>query len=247
MTPEILIVGAGPGPVSLLTREAEQVLLAADRTIFRMTGHPVCHWLRERDRPVVPLDFVYKISRITYDQVYEFIADIVVREAKQRGRAVYVLPGHPCVFEATPALIRQRADALGISVRIIPGLSFLELAYAELGIDPVAGLQIVSAFDFQSPELPVTSRLGLLIGQTFTPVEPQQSSSSTQNIQFVDRWLKEHYPLDHAVSLVWTTGMPEYETHSRTFALADLVSEIESLKNSAWFGTMFVPALGATR
>src|SRR5438874_673396 len=100
MAAEIVIVGTGPGPASLLTREAEDALLRADKVLFRMSAHPVFHWLRQRDREVVALDFAYEIPQITYDRVYEFIADIVVREAQVRGRAVFALPGHPMVFEA---------------------------------------------------------------------------------------------------------------------------------------------------
>jgi tetrapyrrole methylase family protein/MazG family protein len=137
-------------------------------------------------------------------------------------------------------VIRTRAAALNIDVRIVPGLSFLEVAYAALGIDPAAGLQIASAFEFQEADPILSNREGLLIGQVFAASAPQERTS-TRNIELVDVWLRKRFPLDHPISIVWTAGMPDYQTEVTTVPLSELASRSFLLKESARLAALFVP------
>jgi tetrapyrrole methylase family protein/MazG family protein len=57
------------------------------------------------------------------------------------GRVVYAVPGSPLVAESTVELLRRDRR---VEVEIVPALSFLDLAWAALGVDPVAsGVQLV--------------------------------------------------------------------------------------------------------
>ena len=61
------------------------------------------------------------------------------------------MPGSPLVLERTVRYLRQRcADgAMGIELEILPAMSFLDVAYARLGIDPIeAGVRLVDGHDF---------------------------------------------------------------------------------------------------
>lgn len=237
---EIVLVGTGPGPVSLLTREAEAALLGADRVLFRMSGHPVCHWLREQGRDVICFDALYALPGAAHAEIYDFIARAVVKESRRTGRAVYALPGNPFVFEATSRIIERLARAEGIAVRVIAGLSFLDLAYATLGLDPARGLQICNALDFGGADPPFTNRLGLLIGQLFARPDPAGAPAGS-HVESVTRWLLARFSPAHPVSLVWLTGLPGYETLTRTCALADLPRECDAVRDSALAATLFVP------
>ena len=55
------------------------------------------------------------------------IAHQIIRLAAQPQGVLYGVPGDPSVAEATTDLIRQRAGEIGLEVRIVSGLSFLEL------------------------------------------------------------------------------------------------------------------------
>ena len=50
---------------------------------------------------------------------------------------------------------------------IKPSMSFLDLAYVELGIDPIAGLQIIDAQDFA--EIASAGQHPLMITQVYRP------------------------------------------------------------------------------
>ncbi len=240
MDPQILIIGTGPGPLSLLTREAEEELLKAEKIFFRMSGLPVYHWLKEQNKQLICFDTVYAISNFTASETYEFIADAIIKEAQTRGHVVYALPGNPFVFERTTRLICHNARTAGMAVRVVPGISFLETIYQELALDPVVGLQILTLGALRSSATEYSQRLGLVIGLIGATVG-SDSRCQKPNIEFVARCLLEQYPPNHPVSLVWTPGMPDYETHSKTFALENLV---EQCGDCNFFASLYVPPIG---
>lgn len=237
--PQIVIVGLGPGPIALLTREAEETLLAADRVLFR-TAHPAFDWLRERGRHDYCFDLVYQTPRITYDDVYEFIVQAVVREAETRGRAVYAVPGHPFVFENASSMIADRAQADGMRLSIVAGMSFIDLVCTELRIDPWMGLQLCNALDFAVSDPAFTPQAGLLIAQL--ALRPSLARLDVKSVaECVDRWLAGRFPPTHPVSLVWMSGRPEYATRSRRVPLRDFVRVCAELENSGFAATVYVP------
>jgi tetrapyrrole methylase family protein/MazG family protein len=236
---EIVIVGLGPGPLDQLTPEARTVLENAPRVLLRIAAHPVAQWLIDSGRPVVALDFVYAIPRITYPAVYEFIADIVVREARLRGTAVYAVPGHPLVFESTPALIESRARAAAVGVRIIPGLSFLDVLFAELRVDPVSGLHVVSAFDVGEP-LDAPPACGIVAGQLLADRSPDGRGGRV-DLSSLQRWLLRRFPPDHTAFIVWNAGGGSFETRSAALRVGALVTDIDAITGGATVATIYVP------
>ena len=81
-----------------------------------------------------PLDLLYDTGD-DFDTVYAAIAARVVEAAQEHGEVVYAVPGSPSVAERTVVLLR----GAGIDIEIVPGLSFADLAWNRLGIDPMTG------------------------------------------------------------------------------------------------------------
>ncbi|HEY3483954.1 MAG TPA: nucleoside triphosphate pyrophosphohydrolase, partial [Ilumatobacteraceae bacterium] len=72
--------------------------------------------------------------------------DRLVAAAHEHGEVLYAVPGSPLVLERT---VRRLRTADGISCTVHPAMSFLDVAYARLGIDPVeAGVRLVDGHDF---------------------------------------------------------------------------------------------------
>ncbi len=239
MDPEIVVVGTGPGPVGLLTREAEEALLASPKIFFRFSANPVYHWLKEQGKDLFCFDFAYTIPRIGWADIYQLIAQAILKEATLRGRAVYALPGNPLVFEQSARLIHGGAREHGISFRVIPGMSFLELIYTELAIDPVLGLQIASPGDLHRSPSDYSAHIGLIIGLVGMGATPDPDCDET-NIETMSDWLLARYPPDHQVSLVWTEGMPDYETQSRALLLQDFV---QYFSQATYLTSLYVPPI----
>jgi tetrapyrrole methylase family protein/MazG family protein len=96
--------------------------------------HPSCRELAER-REVESCDDLYKAAG-SLDDVYTAIADRVLTAAAESPVA-YAVPGSAVVGERAVAEIRRRAPLEGLDPEIAPGESFLDLVFAEAGIDPI--------------------------------------------------------------------------------------------------------------
>ena len=98
---------------------------------------------------VVPGDQLRRRLRAaaSLDDVYPAIVErLVAAPADEHGEVLYAVPGSPLVAERTVELLR--ADPR-VEVEIVPALSFLDLAWARLGVDPLAaGVRLVDGHRF---------------------------------------------------------------------------------------------------
>jgi tetrapyrrole methylase family protein/MazG family protein len=82
----------------------------------------------------------------TFEDVYREITEAVVAAALQHGEVLYAVPGSPLILESSVAQLR--ADSR-VEVQVLPALSFLDLAWDALGIDPVnAGVRLIDGHRF---------------------------------------------------------------------------------------------------
>jgi tetrapyrrole methylase family protein/MazG family protein len=94
---------------------------------------------------VIACDDLYE-SAASIDAVYAAIVERVVAHALREGRALYVVPGSPLIAERTVEMLRARDD---IELVVHPALSFVDLAWERLGVDPFAdGARLVNGHDF---------------------------------------------------------------------------------------------------
>ena len=142
----ITIVGLGPGAVGNLSLETMGLLKGDAQVILRTSVHPTVAELQRQDVHFTSCDDLYETSE-SFEEVYEAIVSRVLGAASA-GDVVYAVPGSPLVAEKTVVLLRSAAKQQGVKLVIKPSMSFLDLAYVELGIDPIAGLQIIDAQDF---------------------------------------------------------------------------------------------------
>jgi tetrapyrrole methylase family protein/MazG family protein len=234
----------GPGPVTQLTAEAADALLLADRVLVRTSAHPVCHWLRDRGREVFSFDALYALPRMTHDGIYCLMADAVLKEAREKERAVYAVPGHPFVFETTARLIADGAHHHGFELQVIPGMSFLDVAFTALKLDPADGLHIVNAVEWRSADLPVLTGSGILIVQLLA--RPDASVPTVpEQVDGVVRWLGERFPSDHPAWLLWMGPMPECRTHVEALSLRSVRQACNAIAALACGATLYVPARAA--
>lgn len=140
----IVVVGLGPGDIDLLTGGARS---AIDRAIdgggasfVRTRRHPAASVLaRARS-----FDDVYE-SASSLNEVYRTIVDTLLGAARTGHEVLYAVPGSPLVAERSVELLLES----GADVHVEPALSFLDLTWTRLGIDPVAaGVRIVDGHRF---------------------------------------------------------------------------------------------------
>src|SRR5512136_601852 len=194
----ITIVGLGPGDPKLLTREAWEVLMAAPEVYLRTARHPTVEGL-PASVTRHSFDEVYETTE-EFGRVYETIAARVLELGQRPEGVVYAVPGHPYVAEATVGLIGARAAELGLPVRVVAGLSFVEPALAALGVDALPQLQLADALDLAAHHHPALSPdAPALVAQLY-------SASLASDVKLT---LMNQYPDDHPVVLVHAASTPE--------------------------------------
>jgi tetrapyrrole methylase family protein / MazG family protein len=141
--PHITVVGLGPAGTDLVGNEATDELTRAatlGRAYLRTARHPAA----ARFEGVPAFDNLYEAAA-TFDEVYAGIVEALVAAALEAAPdpIVYAVPGSPMVAERTVDLLR--ADGR-VEVTARPALSFLDLCWVALGIDPLAaGVRLVDA------------------------------------------------------------------------------------------------------
>jgi len=195
----IKIVGLGPGDGRYFTRQAWDVLSAADTIYLRTERHPAVADL-PKQAAIHSFDHIYE-SAEDFEEVYKAITENIVsiaREAAEHSRiVVYAVPGDALVGESSVAAIIDRAFEEGIEVTTVPGISFIEPTLAAVGIDGLDGLQIFDAIDltqFHYP--PISTDIPLILGQIFDRFLASE----------VKLTLSALYPDEHEVMLIHGAG-----------------------------------------
>ncbi|MDZ7675059.1 MAG: MazG nucleotide pyrophosphohydrolase domain-containing protein [Acidimicrobiales bacterium] len=139
--PRVVVVGLGPAGPELTTVGARDRLATIARVHLRTYRHPAAEpWSAHPS-----FDHVYERAG-TFHEVYRTIADVLVSEADVHGEVAYAIPGSPFVLERTVELLRDDARVV---TEVVPGMSFLDLAWGRLGVDPVeAGVTLVDGHRF---------------------------------------------------------------------------------------------------
>jgi tetrapyrrole methylase family protein / MazG family protein len=137
----IVVVGLGPGGRDHVTVETLRAIERVPRRYLRTSVHPSADLVGD----AITFDHLYESSD-TFDDVYDEIVDTLVAAAGEHGEILYAVPGSPLVLERTVAHLRRRTD---VEVEILPAMSFLDVAWAQLGIDPIeAGVRLVDGHGF---------------------------------------------------------------------------------------------------
>jgi tetrapyrrole methylase family protein/MazG family protein len=139
--PRITVVGLGPGDERWVTQQVRDAIASTPVRHVRTARHPSAVVVGD----AVSFDDVYERAD-TFDDVYATIVDLLVSSAAEHGHVLYAVPGSPLVLERT--VRRLRADER-VRCDVLPAISFLDVAYERLGIDPVeTGLKLVDGHEF---------------------------------------------------------------------------------------------------
>ncbi|MCU1498955.1 MAG: putative MazG family protein [Acidimicrobiales bacterium] len=143
-TPRVVVVGLGPGDPSLVTAGVLDAIAATPVRFLRTARHPSALLVTG----AATFDHHYE-SADTFDEVYRRITADLVAAAVEHGEVLYAVPGSPRVLERTVDLLDAEAAAGVIELSVLAGLSFTDLAWVRLGVDPYErGVRLVDGHRF---------------------------------------------------------------------------------------------------
>jgi len=138
---KVVVAGLGPAGPELFTVATAEAIAAHRRRWLRTRRHPSASAVGEAGT----FDDLYEAGE-SLEEVYTGIVEALVADADAHGEILYLVPGSPLVAERTVVLLvaDDRVD-----VELVPSLSFLDLAWDRLGVDPLAaGVRLVDGQRF---------------------------------------------------------------------------------------------------
>lgn len=116
--PKLILVGAGPGDPELFTLKGVKALESADVILHDALAHPD---LLKYAHPNAELVFVGKLKGVCQFK-QEDINQLIIDKAKEKGTVVRLKGGDPYIFGRGHEE-KQMAEAAGLTVEVVPGLS----------------------------------------------------------------------------------------------------------------------------
>jgi len=222
--PRIVVVGLGPGGSDHVTVETLDAIEHATHRFVRTAIHPSADLVPD----ATTFDHLYEAAD-TFDDVYTQIADTLAAAAAEHGKILYAVPGSPLVLERT---VRHLLDRDDVDCDIRPAMSFLDLAWARLGIDPVeAGVRLVDGHEFATAAAGESGPL--LVAHTHA------------------NWVLSDIKLavdeatgDEPVTLLHALGTPDERIVETTWADVDRTIDADHL-TSLWIPQLGAPVGGA--
>lgn len=143
MSPTVVVAGLGPAGPDLLTAATVAAIGRIPAAYLRTARHPAAVAAPGARN----FDGLYEeAGRI--EDVYAGIVEALVAAASEApgGEVLYLVPGSPSVAEHTVEVLR--ADPR-VELVVLPAMSFLDLAWDRLGVDPLAaGARLVDGRRF---------------------------------------------------------------------------------------------------
>jgi tetrapyrrole methylase family protein / MazG family protein len=222
VSPKVVVVGLGPAGPELLTIAARDAVAAVPVRFVRTTRHPAAVAVPD----AVSLDAEYD-GAARQEDVYPAIVDRLVAAAAEHGTVLYAVPGSPAVAERSVVLLR--ADGR-VEVELVPGLSFLDLAWSRLGVDPLAeGVRVVDGARFTTDA--AGERGPLLVSHC-----DRRSVLSEIKLAVDD-------PPSEPVTVLQRLGLPDESVTEVAWADLDRVVEPDHL-TSLWIPRLAAPVAG---
>ena len=152
----IKVCGLGPAGPELISNETQIALSESSELYVRTKYHPACEGLTYLES----FDSVYEQNK-SFEEIYTEITETLLEVGSDKD-IVYATPGSPLILED---VVKNLASQTQVEVEILPALSFLDLCWQRLGVDPVKSS--VTLTDIQSFNASQYSSSPLLVTQVF--------------------------------------------------------------------------------
>lgn len=148
---KIHVVGLGPGNEAHITVDTWNLLQKGYPIYVRTVQHPTLHLLDENGITYEGLDTFYENAE-SFEEVYSEIV-ACLEEKSRHTEIIYAVPGSPQVAEKTVRYLYERAKEGHVNLEVHPAMSFLDVLYQSLGMDPIEGLYITDVFTIEESDM----------------------------------------------------------------------------------------------
>jgi Rps23 Pro-64 3,4-dihydroxylase Tpa1-like proline 4-hydroxylase len=238
---DLYIVGTGIVGVRQITREVDDSFRRCREVLVVDSGFGVREHIEERCPVVtdlVPVAYREGEPRI---EAYDRMSTAVIEAALDHPPVAFAVYGHPQVYVYPTMQLTRAAEALGLRVKVLPGISALDAILIDVGLDPgFSGLQMYEATDLllrDRPLLPDVPCILWQIGAVETVLHSTAASTPARFQRLQDK-LSEFYPEDHELRAVFTSTYPLAPSRVDSFPLRDFAARGPSIPHGA---SLYIP------
>lgn len=238
---DIFIIGTGILPGFHLTREAEAALRAAKQVLYVDKSFGIDELLKGYCSNLTDLHKSSYSEGANRLDAYRNMASTVVNAALANPPVCFALYGHPLVYSLPPFMVIAAAEAIGLKVKVLPGISSLDTLFVDLRFDPCTqGVQMYEATDILLRQRPLQPDVPCFIWQIGTVESRLYSTAQSAPDRFgrIKDYLLKFYPPNHRMVAVYSSSMPLVPSTLTEFAL----DRIEDIATELHQGvTVYIP------
>ncbi|WP_352418149.1 nucleoside triphosphate pyrophosphohydrolase [Proteiniborus sp.] len=222
---KIVVVGLGPGDIGSLTLGAIEKMSNGNMVFLRTEKHPTVEYLNEKRIEYISYDYAYEEQQ-SFEKVYEFIVQDLVKRSQEYKSITYCVPGHPLVAENTVTMLMELEKRGSIELEIIPGLSFIEPVILAVGHDPINGLKVIDGLNIY--ETNVDINIDCLVTQVYDKMRASELKLA----------LMEIYGDEHEVYVINSAGIKDKEK-----VLRIPLYELDRVDDISFLTSVYVPRM----
>ena len=234
----LLVVGIGIQWAGQTTAAAKSAVEHADRVLYAVADGHAAEWIRSLNSRATSLQ--YPRDGRPRAEIYRAMAQEIVAELARSTRVCAVFYGSAAVLTSPAHYAVTLARQAGYSARLVPGVSFLDCLFCDLGVDPARGCQIYEASDLLRRELVPDPRVQLILCQPAMAANRSAYASERvhDGLQQLLRHLLRAYPPEHPVIIYEASAHPLKPARIERATLAELASRaIHEIT------TLYIPSL----
>jgi uncharacterized protein YabN with tetrapyrrole methylase and pyrophosphatase domain len=235
----LIVVGTGHNVAGQVTPETLSCLKRAERLLYLVSDPATSVWLRNLNTAAESLHDCYRIGEPGAEACERMVERILaaVRDGAEVCAAFY---GHPAIFVPPGLASLRRARAEGFPARMLPGISFEDCLFADLGVDPGKdGRILYEATDFLlRPRVfdPTAGLILIQVGAIGLVEFRKEETPNREGLRLLAEALRKHYPDTHRVALYLASQLPVIDPTITWVTLADLAEAPLSV-----LSTLYVP------
>lgn len=200
--PRLVLAGFGASSALQLTIEAQQMAAHIGQVVSLGLPERLRALLTRQAVTVTPLDSLF--AGKPFAEGYAAVAQAVLARAEKDPPAMFISQGSPLLVNAITRFLVAEATRLEMPVRIFPGVSPVDVAVAEIGIDVGrTGLLTISAAGLLARPVALNPRVPLLMLE-LAGLRPE--GASVEAYGPLVELLQAEYPASQAITLVNMAG-----------------------------------------
>jgi uncharacterized protein YabN with tetrapyrrole methylase and pyrophosphatase domain len=229
---DIYIVGTGIIPAFHLTRESENAIRNSNEVLYVDKSFGISEVLQNLCPKATDIAATsYKEGTRRIDS-YRLMAARVIEAALDHPPVTFALYGHPLIYSLPPFIVIAAAEAMGLRVKTMAGISSLDTLFIDLNIDPCTqGIQMYEATDLLLRERPIQPDVPCIIWQVGTVESRLYSEMGSKPERFAKfrDYLLRFYSPKAIVRAVYSSNIPLAPSSVKEFPISELESYSDSL------------------